>query len=208
LPTTTRPPLSQLTERELIQGSRTAPAQRAALIEELFRRNYTKVVTWCLRFSGNAAEAQDLAQGVFVRAYRHLDAFRGDASFTTWLYAITRSECLNSVARQRPTAIPEEDLAEVVDDDGARPDEGLEKAGDAKALNSLLDFALDETEKKVFTLHHGEDVPLDVITRLLGLSKPAGAKTVIVRARRKLARALRVWKAREQELGTWAGGQP
>jgi RNA polymerase sigma-70 factor, ECF subfamily len=203
LSSATGQPLSRLSERELIQGSRTAPAQRAVFIEELFRRHYPKVVAWCLRFAGDHAEAQDLAQSTFVRAYRHLDAFRGDSSFVTWLYVITRSECMNAVTRRRkPTAIPEEELAQLPDDDTARPDEGLEQEGNAKILNSLLDLALDETEKKVFTLHYGEDVPLDAITRLLGLSNRTGAKTVIVRARRKLARALRVWKAREQELGT------
>jgi RNA polymerase sigma-70 factor, ECF subfamily len=203
LSSSTGQPLGRLTERELIQGSRTSAAQRGAFVEELFRRHYPKVVTWCLRFAGDRAEAQDLAQGVFVRAYRHLDAFRGDSSFVTWLYVITRSECMNAVTRRRrPAAIPEEDLAEIPDEDAARPDEGLEQEGIAKVLKTLLDLALDETEKKVFTLHYGEDVPLDAISRLLGLSNRTGAKTVIVRARRKLARALRVWKAREQELGT------
>ena len=203
LSSATGQPLSRLSERELIQGSRTSPAQRAAFVEELFRRHYAKVVAWCLRFAGDHAEAQDLAQGVFVRAYRHLDAFRGDSSFVTWLYVITRSECMNAVTRRRrPTAIPEDELAEIPDEASARPDEGLEQEGSAKTLNSLLDLALDDTEKRVFTLHYGEDVPLDAITRLLGLSNRTGAKTVIVRARRKLARALRVWKAREQELGT------
>jgi RNA polymerase sigma-70 factor (ECF subfamily) len=203
LSSSTGQPLGRLTERELIQGSRTSAAQRGAFVEELFRRHYPKVVTWCLRFAGDRAEAQDLAQGVFVRAYRHLDAFRGDSSFVTWLYVITRSECMNAVTRRRrPAAIPEEELAEIPDEDAARPDEGLEQEGSAKVLKTLLDLALDDTEKKVFTLHYGEDVPLDAISRLLGLSNKTGAKTVIVRARRKLARALRVWKAREQELGT------
>jgi RNA polymerase sigma-70 factor, ECF subfamily len=194
--------LQRLSENELLAGARSTERERGAFVEELFRRNYGKVVAWCLRFGGGRAEAQDLAQAVFVRAYRHLDSFRGDSSFATWLYAITRSECMNSLVlkKRRSTWTSDEDVPEVRDEDGPSPDAGLEQQGSARVVKELLDMALDDVEKKVFVLHYGDGVPLDVITRLLGLSNRVGAKSYILRARRKLARALRVWKAREGEL--------
>src|SRR5919202_302510 len=73
--------------------------------------------------------------------------------------------------------------------------------GSARWVHALLDETLDDTEKKVFTLHYGDDVPLDAITRLLGLSNRSGAKAYIVRARRKLTRALRSAQSRDRALG-------
>jgi hypothetical protein len=52
----------------------------------------------------------------------------------------------------------------------------------------VLNSALDDTEKIVFTLHYGDEMPLDSITRMLGLENASGAKAYIVSAKRKLAR--------------------
>ena len=65
----------------------------------------------------------------------------------------------------------------------------------AAQVRKLLAETLDETEQAVFTLHYGEDVPLDAITRLLGLQNASGAKAHVVSAKRKLARAVQRWKA-------------
>jgi DNA-directed RNA polymerase specialized sigma24 family protein len=67
-------------------------------------------------------------------------------------------------------------------------------------VRALLDQSLEEIEKQVFTLHYGDDVPLKAITRLLGLTNRSGAKAYIVSARRKLSRAVRQWKTREEGL--------
>ena len=86
--------------------------------------------------------------------------------------------------------------------DALRQAQALQCAGWARLVYALLDEALDETEKKVFTLHYGDDLPLDAITRLLGLSNRSGAKAYILRARRKLRRAARLWKARQDALNS------
>lgn len=164
---------------------------RGVWAQELFRRHYPKVVSWCLRFAGNREDAYDLAQAVFAKVHRHLGTFRRDARFTTWLYSVTRSECMNSLRARKPGPGPvEAELDDLVDEDAPGPHEALEKAASGRWVRALLDRVLDETEKQVFTLHYGDDVPLDAITRLLGLSNRSGAKAYIVSARRKLDRAL------------------
>jgi RNA polymerase sigma-70 factor, ECF subfamily len=198
------PRLQELSDKELIAHylAATEGTQRSAWLHELFRRHYAKVLTWCMRFTGNRDDASDLAQAVFAKAQRHLATFRGESRVSTWLYAITRSECMTWLQRQRgrPDALDAETLEELDDAGEASPQLALERAGDAKVVHALLDEALDDTEKTVFTLHYGDDVPLDVITRLLGLTNRSGAKGFIVRARRKLARAVALWKARDQAL--------
>jgi RNA polymerase sigma-70 factor (ECF subfamily) len=157
------------------------------------------VVGWCLRFAGDREEACDLAQAIFAKAYVNLASFRGDSKISTWLYAITRSECMNylKARKRRPPSVETDALDELPNGGGPSPDEALEREGSAQLVHALLDQTLDDTEKKVFTLHYGDDVPLDVITRLLELSNRSGAKAYIVSARRKLARAVALWKARD-----------
>jgi len=101
---------------------------------------------------------------------------------------------------RRPPPAGDEGLAELADPAARRPDQGLEQQGWTRLVHALLDQALDETEKKVFTLHYGDDLPLDAITRLLDLRNRSGAKAYIVSARRKLKRAARQWKARKEIL--------
>jgi RNA polymerase sigma-70 factor, ECF subfamily len=174
---------------------------RDLCVDELFRRHYPKVVSWCLRFAGDREDAHDLAQAIFTNAYRHLGSFRGDSTLTTWLYSITRSECMTFLGTRRDRLAPAEPELEEVLDDAPGPDQALEAQMSIRWVKAFLDKVLDETEKKIFILHYGDDVPLDAITRLLGLENRSGAKAYIVRARRKIARALRTWKPCDQAAG-------
>jgi RNA polymerase sigma-70 factor (ECF subfamily) len=178
-----------------------ADEEAAALIGELFGRHYEKVVTWCMRMTGNRDDALDLAQGIFVRVQRNLASFRGESKFTTWLYAVVRSECMTFL-KARPargeTAL-EDEAFEIADPD-ATPDECLARERSARMVRELLDEELDDVEKQVFTLHYGDEVPLAAITRLLSLQNRSGAKAFIVSARRKLARAVARLRAMELRL--------
>jgi len=195
-------PLDALSDDELLANYLSAEGRddRGLWVQELFRRHYPKVIGWCLRFTGDREEACDLAQTIFAKACRHLGSFRGQSKVSTWLYSITRSECMNylKARARRPVSAGEEGLTEVPDCAARRPDEALEQQASTRLVHRLLDQALDETEKKVFTLHYGDEVPLDAITRLLGLRNRSGAKAFIVSARRKLKRAFRLWKARKE----------
>lgn len=69
--------------------------------EELVKRYESKVYTIAYRFTGNHADAGDLAQDAFIRAYQALGSFRGDASFATWLYRIASNVCRDELRRQQ-----------------------------------------------------------------------------------------------------------
>ncbi|HYV66148.1 MAG TPA: RNA polymerase sigma factor [Myxococcales bacterium] len=193
-------PLDALSDEELLANYFAVEARddKGIWVQELFRRHYPKVIGWCLRMTSDREEACDLAQTIFAKAYRHLGSFRGQSKVSTWLYSITRSECMNHLKARarRPPSAGEEGLTEVPDCGARPPDATLEQQAWTRLVHSLLDEALDETEKKVFTLHYGDEVPLDAITRLLGLSNRSGAKAFIVSARRKLKRAARRWRGR------------
>jgi RNA polymerase sigma-70 factor, ECF subfamily len=197
--------LEQLPDEELVkqfQLSRQADA-REQNVNELFRRNYARVARWCLRFADDRESAADLAQEVFAKAYQNLHSFQGQSKFTTWLFVIAKNHCLNSVRAQSRQASERaaedgEDVLLELADSAPSPYTAAERKSSAKLIRSLLQEALDETEKTVFTLHYGEEVPLDVITRMLALQNQSGAKAYIVSAKRKLARLVKTWKARGQ----------
>lgn len=168
-------------------------------VDRLFASWYERVARWCYRFTGDREAALDLAQEVFLKAHRNLSSFRGDSGFGTWLYSIARNEALNR-AKKKPVATePEEALTEVraLDPD---PEERATEQSRARRLHRLLGDTLDETERTVFTLHYGEDVPLDAITRMLRLENASGAKAFIVSAKRKLARAAEKLLVRGEKL--------
>ncbi|MBI4840115.1 MAG: sigma-70 family RNA polymerase sigma factor [candidate division NC10 bacterium] len=72
-----------------------AQAGDAGAFETLVRRYQGWVFTLALRMVGDRAEAEDLAQEIFLKAYRGLKRFRGASRFSTWLYSITSHHCLN-----------------------------------------------------------------------------------------------------------------
>lgn len=174
-----------------------APDQRRHLADQLFDRHYTRVARWCFRLTGDRDVAADVVQNVFVKAYRHLDDFRGTSQFSTWLYTIVRHECFGHLRKhgRDPIGVDDEVLAEVPSRE-AGPEAQAAQASDGRFAHQVLLETLDEVERRVFVLHYGEDLPLDAITRTLQLDNASGAKAYIVSAKRKLARAVKRIAAR------------
>jgi len=189
----------QLPDEELVARFRAEADQaaRAQLVNELFSRHHQTVARWCYRVTGDAQSAADLAQDVFLKAYRNLDSFRVNSRFTTWLYTIAKNHCLNEVKSRatRGHEANEEALLNLADAT-ASADQVLEKESSLAIMRQLLTDSLDETERSVMTLHYGEEMPLDAITRLLKLANASGAKAYIVSAKRKLNRAMERLKTR------------
>jgi RNA polymerase sigma-70 factor, ECF subfamily len=121
--------------------------------EALVRRYERWVFTLALRMVGERAEAEDIAQEVFLKAYRGLAGFRGDSRFSTWLYAIASRHCLTVLsARARAGARrdwfggrgnaaggdPPDDGVERVADDAPRADQLLERRDLASLVQTEL----------------------------------------------------------------------
>jgi RNA polymerase sigma factor (sigma-70 family) len=190
-------------DEELVQHIQKGEAmEKRRLAGELFSRYYDKVGRWCFRFTGEREAAADLAQDVFLKAYRHLATFRGSARFSTWLYVIVRNESFNRASRLSATEMKGDDdmLATIPDDTVNSPYDELARAASKRQLHELLHETLDETERHVFTMHFGDDVPLEAITRLLRLENASGAKAYIVSARRKLTKAVQRMKSHRVRL--------
>jgi RNA polymerase sigma-70 factor (ECF subfamily) len=188
------------TDEELIRDVRACsdPSIRRELLDTLFLRYHSRIAVWCYRTTGHRDSATDLAQEILLKAYQNLDGFRGEAKFSTWLYSITRNHCFNEAQRRvskRENVMDPLEPDTRVDD---RFDLRLEHEEDLQQMRNLLRENLDDTEQRVMTLHYGEEIPLDAVTRLLGLSNASGAKAYIVSARRKLNTAVGRWRAKQK----------
>ena len=83
-----------------------ALAGETAAFDVIVIRYRRTVYQVCYRFVGNHEDASDLSQETFVRAWRGLKRFRGQAALSTWLYRIAVNVCLNRVGTKRPDTEP------------------------------------------------------------------------------------------------------
>jgi RNA polymerase sigma-70 factor (ECF subfamily) len=91
------------TDVELVQASLAGDRRAFDVIVERHQRAIYRV---CYRFAGTHEDASDLAQDVFVRAYKGLRRFKGNASLGTWLYRIAVNVSLNHLNAKKPLSEP------------------------------------------------------------------------------------------------------
>src|SRR5437588_4664121 len=73
---------------------------REAAADELFRRHQPRIIRWCCRFTRDREAALDLSQEILLRAYRNIEAYRGECRFSTWLYVIARNQCMSALQKR------------------------------------------------------------------------------------------------------------
>ena len=173
--------------RALVEAARSG--DRAAL-DDLVRSTYSGAFTLAYRLTGNEDDARDVVQEAYLRAYRGLRNFRGDAEFTTWLYRITANCSANLLAKRARTRTEAlADDAPMVDtrvehDPEMRMAGEDERARVAGAL-AILPWRL----RQVIVLRDIYDLPHGWIATELGISE-AAAKVRLHRARRRLRELL------------------
>lgn len=155
--------------------------------EELVRQTYTHTYTLAYRLTGDEEDARDVVQESYLRAFKGLKRFRGDAQFSTWMYRITANCAANQLrkrARNRHDTLDEES-GPVVDSRHDHDPTAMAEAGD---LRARLEAALEELPPRlraVVVLRDVYDLPHEAIAAELGISESA-AKVRLHRARRKL----------------------
>ncbi|HEX6989287.1 MAG TPA: sigma-70 family RNA polymerase sigma factor [Bacillota bacterium] len=146
--------------------------------EPLVRRYERRVYSLALRYSGDRDDAYDLTQETFVRAFRALRSFRGDASFSTWLHRIAVNVCLDELRRRRsrPNARLDEPLAtedgeavrQLADDDPG-PQQRLEQKELGETIRQEI-AALPAEYATVVILRDLQDLSYEEIAQVLDIS--------------------------------------
>jgi RNA polymerase sigma-70 factor (ECF subfamily) len=169
--------------------------------EQLVLRHQRYAFNLAYRVLGDYAEAEDVTQEAFVRVWRGLSGFRGQARFTTWLYRIVHNLCLNRLPGLRRELLQTEPLEEVLADSDPSPADLFDVREQMAFLHAQLD-RLPEKYRLVLTLRYLQHLSYDEIATALEV--PMGTvKTHIHRARQLLRERLRQWE--EHTIGDRSG---
>ena len=142
-------------------------------IEELYDRYAHLVFRRCLMLLGNAADAEDALQEVFVKAMRAAESFRGDSSPSTWLYRISTNHCLNVLrSAKRLRKRLERQAAEREPTAAAVPAEQMEAAAQIREL--LPHF--DERTQQMAVYYFVDGMSQEEIAQQVGASVPTVRK--------------------------------
>lgn len=154
--------------------------------DRLVRATYSETYTLAYRLVGDEEDARDVVQDAYLRAYRGLKRFRGDAQFSTWMYRITANCASTHLSRRSRHRHDElnEDLGLADDRPASDPEARIEHGALRDRLHVSL-AALPPRLRAVVVLRDIYDLPHEAIAAELGISESA-AKVRLHRARRKL----------------------
>jgi RNA polymerase sigma-70 factor (ECF subfamily) len=182
-------------DRQLVERARGGDKRAFELLVQKYHRRLMRLLSRMVR---NQEEVEDIAQETFIKAYRALPQFRGDAAFYTWLYRIgvnTARNYLSSRGRALPTvsdqAMNDDDEPEerLVAQDINTPESMLLSKQVAVAVNDAVE-ALPEELRTAITLREMEGLSYDEIAELMAC--PIGTvRSRIFRAREAIAAKLR-----------------
>lgn len=122
-----------------------------AAFESLVTAYERRVYSLALRTTGSEADAADITQEVFLRAYRSLDTFRGESGFSTWLYRITVNLCVDLARKNNPAeSLDDEQALEAPETRGAyQPETALANSELRRELDAALSLVSEEHRKIV-----------------------------------------------------------
>jgi len=179
---------------------RRAQSGDRAAFEELVRHYDRAVLRLALHLTGSEADAQDIYQEAFLKAYRNLSGFRFECSFYTWIYRIVSNLCLDHLRKRQ---VRKEESAVAVDEEGgeyslldrvaderagANPERDLlRRELGARIARSLT--KLTPRERMVFELKHYHGMKLRTVGEILNITEE-NAKNTLFRATQKLRAAL------------------
>jgi RNA polymerase sigma-70 factor, ECF subfamily len=151
-----------------------AAAGDAEAFRGLLERHQTRIVSFLHRLCGCPEQALDLAQETFLAAWRHLDTFRQESRFSTWLHAIAVNQARAAGRRRRPVAVLDAVTAAggrlVAEPVAAGPavSAGLEQEDLARRLAAALD-RLDDRYREVVVLADMQDCSYEEIAAALSI---------------------------------------
>jgi RNA polymerase sigma-70 factor, ECF subfamily len=189
---------------------REAQAGNHAAFTQLVHAHDEGVLKLALRITGSLSDAQDIYQEVFLKAFKKLDRFRFECSFSTWIFRIATNTSLDHLRKNRKRKENDttkvnfegEDfnlLNQVPDDRPAcNPEKELLRSElDARILCALR--RLTPHEQRVFDLKHVQGMKMRAIGEILNTSE-GSVKSCLVRATRKLRLQLAQYRTLQMEL--------
>jgi RNA polymerase sigma-70 factor, ECF subfamily len=154
----------------------------------LVEMHQARVIGTISKMLGSEAEAEDLAQQVFIRVWKSAPRYQPTAKFTTWLFRITRNLVFNELRRKRHFADQPEDAPEPVERSEREPDRVLLDEELQRAIQEAIN-QLPESQRIAIILRRYEELPYEEIAKVMGTTVPA-VKSILFRARAELRERL------------------
>src|SRR5215475_11316433 len=199
----TATPQPAVDESALVTLSREGDTQAFG---ELVRRHQGKIFRLAQHITGNREDAEDVFQETFLKAYEHLDQFKGDSKFYTWIVRIAVNQALMKLRRRKnDKSVSLDETIDTGEDTVVREiaawGEDPEERFSREELGEILDGAiqsLDPAYRSVFLLRDVDDLSTEDTAEALGLSVPA-VKSRLLRARLQLREKLTRYFKRKGE---------
>ncbi|MDR2680183.1 MAG: RNA polymerase sigma factor [Tannerella sp.] len=152
----------------------------------ILERYGEQVFSLIVKIVGNREDAEELTQDVFVKAFRSLSSFRGDSSFSTWIYRIAYNLAVSAVRKKKTDCVPADErlLSDVPDE----PDETMFGTADTDERLACLHLAMEQLtpeERAMIMLFYKDNRSMEEIAVITGLTE-TNVKTKIFRIRKKL----------------------
>ncbi|GAO43265.1 RNA polymerase sigma factor [Flavihumibacter petaseus] len=154
---------------------------------ELVKKYQGFVFTIVLRYLPVREDAEEVAQDVFVKAYRSLGDFRGDSKFSTWLYTITTTTCITFLRKKKlevHSLDNEKVLAQAENLDSGMAANLVEQKSRSAMVNKAIAM-LSPDDAQVITLFYKGEQSLEEIAQIMG-QEPNNIKVRLFRARQRL----------------------
>ena len=163
-----------------------------AALEQLITQYQRPVYALCYRMLGNAAEAEDAAQEVFIKMMTKIHTYDPSRPFAPWLFRVATNHCRDRLRRRRPVFSLEEGgekgAWEWMPGNAVNPEAAVEAKEEAEAVRRLLEH-LSPMDRALVTLFYWQGLSYAEMAEATGLTLSA-VKSRLFRARREMARHL------------------
>jgi len=151
-------------DKELIEACQRGESEA---FRALFERHKDKVYSIALRYSGDGAVAQDIAQETFLKLFTGLRTFRGESDFSSWLYRLVVNSCLDQKRKTRRFMPLLDEALAMLRTPGISALDEVVRAEVSGHVRTVVDGLADE-QRMLIVLRYTQCLSYDEIARILG----------------------------------------
>ncbi|MGB0617900.1 MAG: RNA polymerase sigma factor [Myxococcota bacterium] len=185
-----RPTQAQLSDEELVERLRTGDREA---FNEIYQRYFKRVYAFLDKRLRNRADTEETTQEVFINIFSSIDGYRGDAPLAAWIFGLTRRTLAARFRKKRHPTVPlfeeDEDVAfsslTAASAPEATPLENYEMVERANLLDHVLEQEITAEQRRLFEMHHLENMPIAEIAAATSKSEDS-VKSTLYRTRKLL----------------------
>ena len=185
-----RPTQGQLSDEDLVERLRTGDREA---FDEIYQRYFKRVYAFLDKRLRNRADTEETTQEVFINIFSSIDGYRGDAPLAAWIFGLTRRTLAARFRKKRHPTVPlfqeDEDVAfsslTASSAPEATPLENYEMVERANLLDNVLKQEITAEQRRLFEMHHLENMPIAEIAAATSKSEDS-IKSTLYRTRKLL----------------------